>query len=140
MGETTNQIETHIESTREDLGANLRELERKVKSATDWRQRFQDNPMTLIGLAFGGGIFLATMMGGRKRRRYEAARDTHSMRTDGTEHQKQKAFQTWDSIKGALIGVAATRFKDFIGEIVPGFHEQFRQTENEKSRSTAVPS
>jgi hypothetical protein len=32
-------------------------------------------------------------------------------------------------VKGALIGVAATRFKDFVGELIPGFHEQFRQTE-----------
>jgi hypothetical protein len=31
----------------------------------------------------------------------------------------------WDNIKGALIGVAATRFKEFVGEVVPGFHEQF---------------
>lgn len=38
---------------------------------------------------------------------------------------------TWDNIKGALIGVAATRFKDFVGEIVPGFHEQLRKTETE---------
>jgi hypothetical protein len=38
-------------------------------------------------------------------------------------------MQTWDNIKGALIGVAATRFKDFVGEVVPGFHEQFHRTE-----------
>ena len=32
MGEATNQIETHIENTRADLGSNLSELEQKVKA------------------------------------------------------------------------------------------------------------
>jgi hypothetical protein len=38
-------------------------------------------------------------------------------------------LETWDNIKGALVGVAATRFKEFVGEVVPGFHEQFQRTE-----------
>jgi hypothetical protein len=69
MGQTTHQIEAHIEDTRKDLGSNLRELERKVRSVTDWKQHFQSNPMTMLGVAFGGGLLLATMLGGRKRER-----------------------------------------------------------------------
>ena len=56
----------------------------------------------------------------------------------GTEDQKHKALEMWDNIKGALIGVAATRFKEFVGEVVPGFHEQFQHTE-EKARTVEVP-
>ena len=131
MGQTTHQIEAHIENTREDLGSNLHELERKVKSVTDWKQYFQTNPMTMLGVAFGGGILLATMLGGRKNRhgegfsRLASGSEPHT----GTDAQKYKALETWDNIKGALIGVAATRFKDFVGEVVPGFHEQFQRTE-----------
>lgn len=134
MGEATHKIETHIENTREDLGSNLRELEQKVKSATDWRQHFQNSPMTLIGVAFGGGILLATMMGGRKRHRHSDAfpLEASHAATGGTERSKHKALETWDSIKGALIGVAATRFKDFVGEVVPGFQDHFQRTESEK--------
>jgi len=47
-------------------------------------------------------------------------------------------LETWDNIKGALIGVAATRFKDFVGEVVPGFHEQFQKTE-EKVKAIGSP-
>ena len=133
MGETTNQIEANIESARDNLGSNLNELERKVKSVTDWKQHFQTKPMTMLGVAFGGGILLATMMGGRRSRRTErrlSASDPHA----GTEYQKHKAMEAWDNIKGALIGVAATRFKDFVGEVVPGFHEQFHRTE-EKAKA-----
>ena len=133
MGETADQIEAHIENTRDNLGSNLNELQRKVKSVTDWKHHFQTNPMTMLSVAFGGGILLATMMGGRKSRRSDrnfSASEPHG----GTDHQKHKAMETWDNIKGALIGVAATRFKDFVGEVVPGFHEQFHRTE-EKTKT-----
>jgi hypothetical protein len=43
-------------------------------------------------------------------------------------------MEAWDNIKGALVGVAATRFKDFVGEIVPGFHEEFRQAERKATQ------
>jgi len=69
MGETTDQIENHIEHKRGDLAANIQELEFKVKSATDWRLQFQKHPMTLIGAAFGGGVLLAALMGGGRKRR-----------------------------------------------------------------------
>jgi hypothetical protein len=140
MGQTTHQIEAHIEDTRKDLGSNLHELERKVKSVTDWKQHFQNNPMTMLGVAFGGGILLATMLGGRKNRRGERGFPSHATGSEphaGTEQQKHKALETWDNIKGALIGVAATRFKDFVGEIVPGFQEQFQGTE-EKAKAKAI--
>ena len=81
--------------------------------------------MTMLGVAFGGGILLATMLGGKNRKR-----DSGSAPHAGTDHQKGKALETWDNIKGALIGVAATRFKDFVGEIVPGFQEHFQETED----------
>jgi hypothetical protein len=140
MGQTTHQIEAHIEDMREDLGSNLHELERKVKSVTDWREHFQTSPMTMLSVAFGGGILLATMLGGRKNRRgnrfssHAAGSEPHAR----TDHQKHKAVETWDNIKGALIGVAATRLTDFVGEVVPGFHEQFQQLE-EKAQAIQPP-
>ena len=142
MGKSTNQIEAHIENTRADLGSNLHELERKVKSVTDWREHFRTNPMTAVGVAFGGGILLATMLGGRKRgqsgRRAFSSHETGNEPHAGVDHQKHRALETWDNIKGALIGVAATRFKEFVGEVVPGFQEQFQRTE-QKAKSSAPP-
>ena len=144
MGQTTRQIEAHIEDTREDLGSNLHELERKVKGVTDWKQHFKTRPMTMLGIAFGGGILLATTLSGRKRKRTGGERGVSSHATGsephaGTDHQKHTALETWDNIKGALIGVAATRFKDLIGEVVPGFHEQLQRTE-EKTKARETPS
>ncbi len=65
MAERPDQIEQHIKSTRSELGNNLQELEYKVKQATDWRTYFERNPMTLMGVAFGGGVLLASMVGSK---------------------------------------------------------------------------
>src|SRR5215469_10159201 len=88
MGEKSSQITREIENTRAELGSNLAELERKVKRVTDWRQRFEKSPLTMMALAFGGGLFLAAAFKGRgtPRRSYEeedysedaACRDVHS--------------------------------------------------------------
>jgi len=143
MDKTSRQIETHIEHTRDKLGSNIQELEHKVKSATDWKKHFQNNPMTMLGIAFGGGVFLAAMLGNGKHHRAYATDRPEQTRTPhaGTDRQKHQALETWDNIKGALIGVAATRFKDFVGEVVPGFGEHFQRTveQKKKARPEALP-
>ena len=48
-------------------------------------------------------------------------------------------METWDNIKGALIGVAATRFKDFVAEVIPGFQEQYQRTEAKTARDPPTP-
>ena len=146
MGETTHDIATHIDHAREDLGSNLQELEHKVKSVTDWRQQFQNNPMMMVGLAFGGGVFLATMAGGRRNRLsgmsspatvpLTGESSTRAIASRGViDREKQQVLQTWDHIKGALVGVAAARLKRFLGESIPGFEEQLRTTEGDTTRS-----
>ena len=129
MGQTTSQIEAHIQDTREDLVSNLDELERKVKSVTDWKQHFRSNPMMMVSVAFGGGVLLATMFGGRKSRRGWSSDANRSEPRLATNRQKLKALETLDNIKGALVGVAASRFTNFVGDVIPGFHEQLQRTE-----------
>jgi hypothetical protein len=124
MGQTTNQIESHLGQAREDLGANFRELEQKVNEITDWRYHFRNHPMTLVGVAFGGGILLATMTG-RRRSAPSAPRVEPS--SAPVSPYKRKAAETWDHITDALIGMAATRVTDFVGEVVPGFKEELNR-------------
>ena len=135
MGETKNQIENQIEDAREDLGSNLQELERKVKSVTDWKHYYAKSPMTMIGVAFGAGVLLAAMSGKkshRPRRRFVNSRnlDSHDLMS-GVEHQKTKAMEAWENIKGALVGVAAAQVKDYVGEIVPGFRDHYDRAQRE---------
>jgi hypothetical protein len=132
MGQTTDQIEHHIEQTRETLGSNLQELERKVKSATDWRQQFQERPMIMIGAAFGAGVLLATVVRGRRHNGepHFASRQDFA----GTQTRKPQGPDLWDNLKSALLGVAATRVKDYVSGMVPGFREEFDRTQSEPSK------
>jgi hypothetical protein len=138
MGQTTHQIAAHIENTRDDLGSNLQELEQRVKSVTDWKQQFRARPMTMLGLAFGGGVVLATTMGRRRtgpRGGLSESAYGHD-RHPGKDHQIRKVMETWDHIKGALIGVAAARVKDFVEDVGPGFREEL-STHRRKGRHDA---
>jgi len=135
MGQRTDQIENQIENKREDLKSNLQELETRVKTATDWRHYFAEHTGTMIAAAFGGGVLLATMVGGRSNRASlsqpggssEAARPFRT----GAKHE---VLENVDSIKSALVGAAATRFKGILGEIVPGFKEHLAKAEADRGR------
>jgi hypothetical protein len=138
MGQTVEQIEAHIDTTRGRLGSNLQELERKVDAMTDWREHFQTRPFTLLAVAFAGGVVLAASLRGRTARRpyrYSTPAMAASEPHAGTKAQKYRALETWDNIKGALIGVAAARVKDYVGQLIPGFHEQFERTERRAASS-----
>ena len=136
MGERSSQIERRIATERGQLGRNLNELQSRVEEATDWRVQFQKRPLLLMGIALGGGLLLASVTGRRSgsRRPYrpDGADITREHRR-GTELQKMKALETFDTIKGAMIGVAANTFKDLFAQLIPGFHEQFEKTAREKS-------
>ena len=62
MDETVDQIEAHIDQTRQRLGSNLQELERRVDAATDWREQFRARPYMALGVAFAGGVAIATVL------------------------------------------------------------------------------
>jgi hypothetical protein len=143
MGENSNQIEREIQAERGQLGRNLNDLQSKVEEVTDWRTHFNKRPITMMGVALGGGLLLASMTGRRPKRvrNYTEGRSSgENEHRRGTEIQKGKALETVDTIKGALIGVAANRFQDFLGQVVPGFREQFEKTTREKSSRVATGS
>jgi hypothetical protein len=99
------------------LGANLEELGQKVRDVADWRYHFQNNPLPLLAAAFGGGILLATML------ERTSVAPTASFSSGAGNHPM---METWADIKGALWKVAAGRVTNFVGELVPGFAEEFR--------------
>jgi predicted alpha/beta-fold hydrolase len=66
MGERASEITREIEVTRAELGTNLRDLEQKVRSFADWRTQFRKTPFWMMGLAFGGGLFLSKVVNGRR--------------------------------------------------------------------------
>jgi hypothetical protein len=136
MGETSNQIERHIQETRNNLGDNFSELNAKVKTAIDWRAQFDEHPMTMIAVAFGGGVLLSAMLpsahSSRKKytdRRWMSSPDrgaVSSLKPPADQHGR--TAETIEALKGALVGAALTKFSGFIDELLPGFKQEFAKT------------
>ena len=137
MVETTAQIETHIDTTREHLGANLDVLERKLRSATDWREYFQSSPMTLLGAALAGGVVLAIATTRNHRRGERFVRSAASALRPRAPHVEEVATML-DNMKGALIGMAAMKMKELVGEVLPGFQEEFDRRERAAAAAASV--
>jgi hypothetical protein len=115
VGQTSNQIEDHIERTRDELGANFQELEDKVRDAGNWRVQFHHHPMTMLGAAFGGGMLLAAMF----------TRPRH-ITTTAVHQVTRRSNAAWDNVKDALLGVAATKVTDYVDRVIPGFASEYR--------------
>jgi hypothetical protein len=143
MGETSDQIERHIQETRNDLGNNFSELEEKVKTVVDWRAQFEERPGTLLALAFGGGIVLSALLPSSRRSRstYDEGRKPATNRdlTPSLQSAKPPAAkpsetrQTVEALAGAFVGVAVNRASRFIDSLLPGFEREFSNAKAAKS-------
>jgi hypothetical protein len=127
MASTTEEIENHIESKREQLRSNLHELEERVKSMIDWRQYFRNNPGVGVGLAFGTGLMLAGLLRGPRRRtveRYERP-DYRYERSDHLNVPRRHPLpqRAWDTIQSALVAMAAAALSETLARVAAGFKE-----------------
>lgn len=146
MGERTEQIEREIAQERDNLGRNLNELERRVKSVADWRAQFDRHPMAMIGLAFGGGLILSAMLGENGETQRRRGRDEVSWRASRPSdvaalepERRRSQRRSWANMRGALVGVATDRVRNFMEELVPGFREQYRRAETENRSAIERP-
>ena len=134
MDETANEIEAHIDRTRERLGSNLKELEDKVDAVTDWREQFRERPQLFLGAAFIGGVVLASVLRPKTAGRGRSATALNPA-GNGQGSVQAQALELWNNVQAALVGVASARIKEYIGEFVPGFDEHYRRAEQ---RAAAV--
>jgi len=134
MDETTDQIEAHIDRTRERLGSNLRELEDKVEAATDWREHFRERPHVFLGAVFIGGLVLASALKSKSAGRPRSGVAVNPV-VGGHGSVQAQARELWNNIQAALVGVATAQIKDYIGDLVPGFDDHYRRAEQ---RAAAV--
>ena len=142
MGQTTGQIEQHINEQRDELGHNITELEDKVKATFDWRRQTRARPYTALGIAFGVGAALAVALPSRRSAaraldRFQERRSYSSEHasTPTMRYEKRRASDAWEKIKSALFGVVITRVQDLLDEVIPGFREEFFKTDARGSNS-----
>ncbi len=126
MDQTVDQIAAHIDHTRERLGANLEELEQKVDAATDWREQLRSRPYLVLGGGALAGVLLAAALRPKSRRRVTVGHELQPHVVAARRASvRDQTLDYWDNIVGALVGVASTRLKDYIDDLVPGFGDQY---------------
>ena len=124
MGEKADLIERHIQQQRGEFGDNVLELKQKVRRSVDWRAQVEERPLTMIGLAFGAGVLLSAFLDGR--RGYTMPR----LSADAQRPSQEPApGGPWEVLRGAAIGLAATKLKEVVEELLPGFQEEYRKAE-----------
>jgi len=88
--DTVDRLEREVSQTRTSLRENVGELQARAKHMTDWRAQVNEHPMAMMGLALGGGLLAASMLGGRAHEGRElhgrAARRKYSGRHDRRNH------------------------------------------------------
>ena len=150
MGERSDQIEQEIAETRNDLNENISELERKVKSAVDWRSQFEERPGAMLALAFGGGMILSAMFPTirRSRPRYEngartsdvsdSSSSTSSFQSSSNTKSTKlsETRQNIEALTGALLGVGVNRLTGFIDSVLPGFECEFSRSKASKGHDS----
>jgi hypothetical protein len=130
MDQTSREIEEHIDRTRARLGSHLAELEHKVEAATDWREHFRARPHIFLGAALVGGATLAVALNGRSPRPVSDDTESEIRRfANDPNSARAQVVELWDIFKAALIGVASTRVRDYLVELLPGFDEHYRRAE-----------
>jgi uncharacterized glyoxalase superfamily metalloenzyme YdcJ len=134
MGETSDQIERHIRETRHNLSDNFSELGDKVKTAVDWRAQFGERPVTMIALAFGGGMLLSTLLSSpRSQKRsfkisQHAEPNTQAFPIQSRSAYSDKASQTLDNLKAALVGTVTSKLTGFIEELLSWVQKRVQQS------------
>lgn len=130
MAETVRQIESEIDRTRAELGTHLRELEARVDAAMDWREHVRARPVLAVGAAVAAGLVLGQLVRpGRSRTATSESLAAVSASPGRAVDVRGKAYDLWESIANAMIGVAAARLTGYISGLVPGFSEELQRAE-----------
>ena len=135
MDESTVQLQRQLASEREQLNDNLRVLETKAREMTDWRSQFQKQPLLMLGLAFGGGMILSNLVGGRRAAPAVDPTDGRG-RQAWTPRPPATANGSWHRVRDTLSAVATGAAVELLQGVVPGFKEQFDRDRNHVDNPT----
>jgi hypothetical protein len=144
MVQETDKIKNHIDTQRGKLGEDLQEIERRVTKAVDWREWFDRNPLGMMGAAAAGGFALSLLIRRSSDRsdsnQYGEAESSpgftglrQSRSSSKTSSQMQRMADTLDNTVAALLGVASSKVRDFVADVIPNFREEYREVEAKRS-------
>jgi surfactin synthase thioesterase subunit len=137
------ELEDGIVADERSLDENLAELEHAATALVDWRAQVRKHPLALLGVAFGGGVLLATLAGSRRAalpsdlgfpgsgvrppasEAEPAESEDESPDPELGDGDSSAAHEIWEDLKGALLGATTAKATEFLAELLPGLHEEF---------------
>lgn len=109
MAETSNEIRRQIEDTRARIGSTIAALEQKV----DPHRVIDEHPLTLVGVAFGAGLLMATT-GATGR----AVSEVKEHVREGAGRINNNAGSALDGVLNAVIGAATATITSKMTEVL----------------------
>jgi gas vesicle protein len=133
----TDKIKNHIDTQRGKLEQDLHEIERRVTKAVDWREWFDRNPLGMMGAAVAGGFVLSLLIrpsseasNSNRRGEVDSGPSLTGLRQSSkTSSQMNRMADTLDNTVAALLGVASSKVRDFVADVIPNFREEYREVE-----------
>lgn len=127
MGEGIEQIVRDLEQQRGELRGNGVDLGQKANRSVEWRALCDDHPLTMLGVAFAGGVLASALVGSRTRA---------SARTPGVALPAATPSQagcTWRRVMGALMALATARAAVAVEQVLPGFQAEYTKAERREA-------
>lgn len=125
--EDTQRLEQDVAEAHQELNHNLEVLETRARELTDWRAQFEKRPLLMLGLAAGGGLIAASLIGGSSSRRGRQ-RDGNGDAQEPVSYAPRLApreNRAWHGMREALGAIASATAVELLHEAVPGFKEHF---------------
>jgi uncharacterized protein DUF3618 len=109
MAETSHEIRRQIADTRARIGTTIAAIEHKV----DPHRIVDEHPLTLVGVAFGTGLLLATSGASGR-----AVREVREQVRGGASRINDRAGSALDGVVNAVLAAATTTITAKMGELV----------------------
>ncbi|MBC7894351.1 MAG: hypothetical protein H7066_03005 [Cytophagaceae bacterium] len=110
MNSRTRELKLRLDEEKEQLRTTLHAIGEKASAAVDWRARFNDNPMGMLGAAVVAGALVGAITAGRSSARREELDDDDDDFDD--EPVRRPAFRrrqsgAWSHVRSTLGSLAA---------------------------------
>lgn len=111
MNPRTRELKQRLDEEKEQLKSTLHAIGEKASAAVDWRARFHDNPMGMLGAAVVAGALVGAITAGRRSRRDDGVDDFDDDDDDDDEevrrHVRRRPRGAWAQVRGTLGTLAA---------------------------------
>jgi hypothetical protein len=134
MAQDTRKVMTPAESERERLG--LHEFESRMMDAAKPRNWFDENPAVFLGAAAAAGVLLGLLIEPSATRPQAGFAAPSLAKTSGNGVHRpavETMRETVNTTLEALVVLGAKKIQDFVATSLPGFYEQYEQTQRQRA-------